>query len=118
MRLVFCFLEAFFRAGFAVVLLAVLTFALTFAIFGAGFVAVFNAGFALAVAFVVVFTFFDCVAAMAVPVKRKAAAVIDAISLFKVVLLLSVKVAPDFQREAGRDCNVSTLRKVPLVAGI
>jgi len=54
---------------------------------------------------------------MAVPVKRKAAAVIDAISLFKIVLLLSVKVAPDFLTEAGQGSNVSTLRKVPLVSG-
>jgi hypothetical protein len=117
LRLVFCFLD-FLRYDFgATLVFAEATFALTFglatfAIFGAGFVA----GFVdLTVAFVAVFTVFDCVAAMAVPVKRKAAAVIDAISLFKIVLLLSVKVAPDFQTEAGQGCNVSPTRKVPLV---
>lgn len=92
-RAVFCFFVTFFRAG----LLAVLAL-LTFSIFGAGFVAVLRAGFALAVDFTVVLAVFDVVAAMAVPVKRKAAAVIEAISLFKLVLLLSVKIAPDFQK--------------------
>lgn len=93
-RAVFCFFVTFFRAG----LLAVLVLALTFSIFGAGFVAVLRAGFALAVDFTVVLAVFDVVAAMAVPVKRKAAAVIEAISLFKLVLLLSLKVAPDFHK--------------------
>ena len=50
--------------------------------------------FALAVAAVVVFAVFDADVAIAVPVKRKAAAVIDASSFIKIVFLLSGKVVP------------------------
>ena len=86
------------------------------AILGAGLFAVLSAGFALLLTLDLtgVFALFIVVEAMAVPVKRKALAVKAAISLFKLVLLLSAKIAPGFQTEAGRGGNDSPLRKVPL----
>jgi hypothetical protein len=96
------------RAGF-------LTAGFVLSIFGAGFVAVFSVGFALVLMFDLtgVFALFIVVEAMAVPVKRKALAVKAAISLFKLVLLLSAKIAPGFQTEAGRGGTIRPCGKCP-----